>query len=82
MTLVHRVTTLEPAGGSSEAAEDELAKLVDERPIAVRAQHVDEGLRRDDLRNRRCERRRSCLVAYAFDLVQDLVQPITGGAAS
>ena len=55
---------------------DEIAELVDHRRVAVRRQHVQERLRRDDLPDRRGERRRPHLVAHLRDLVEHLVQAV------
>ena len=62
-------------GRVAEAAADEVAQLVDDRPVAVRAEHVDERLRGDDVPHRRGERRRAGLDADAVDLVEHLVEP-------
>src|SRR5581483_6955753 len=49
----------------TEAAADEAAELVDERAVPVRAEHVHDRLRRDDLADRGSERRRSGVDANA-----------------
>ena len=51
-------------------------ELVDDRRVAVRAEHVQERLRGDDLADRRGERRRADLGADAVDLVEHLVEPV------
>ena len=58
---------------------DELAELVDDRAVAPRLEHVEECLRREDLADRRCERRPARLGADASDLLEHLEQPIGGG---
>ena len=67
-------------GRVAEAAADQVAQLVDDRPVAVRAEHVDERLRGDDVAHRRGERRRAGLDADAVDLVEHLVEPAAGVA--
>ncbi len=66
----------------AEAALHEVAQLVDDRPVPVRAEHVDERLRRDDLADRRGERRRPRLLAHALDLVEHLVEASAGTAGA
>ena len=53
-----------------------MAELVDDLPVPVRAEDVHERLRRDDLAERRGERRRARLDANALDLVEHLVEPV------
>ena len=67
-------------GRRPEAAADEIAQLVDDRAVAVRPEHVDERLRRDDVAHGRRERRRARLDADALDLVEHLVEPAAGVA--
>ena len=66
-------------GGRAVAALDELAKLIDHRSVATRLEHVQERLRREDLPDRRRERRPTGLGADATDLLEHLQQPIRGG---
>ena len=61
-----------------EAPEHEIAELVDRRRVAIRAEHVEQRLRRDDLPDRRGERRRADLAAHAVDLDEHLVEPVAG----
>ena len=68
-------------GRAAEPAVDELAQLVDDRPVAVCAQHVHERLRGDDLADRRRERRRADLAPDPLELVENLLQPVAGGRA-
>ena len=65
-------------GRLTEAPADEIAQLVDERAVAVRAEHVDDRLRRDGLPDRSGEGRRSGLDAHALHLLEDLVEAIGG----
>ena len=65
-----------------EAAEHELAHLVDDRRVAVRGKHVDERLRADDLTHRSGERRRADLGADTLDLVEHFVEPVGVAAAA
>src|SRR5579862_78555 len=57
-----------------EAPANEVAKLVDDRRVAIGAEDVDERLRGDDLSDRCGERRRSRLLAHAVDLVEHFVE--------
>ena len=61
------------------AALDELAELVDHGAVAARLEHVQERLRREDLPDRRGERRPAGLGAHAADLLEHLEQAIGRG---
>ena len=69
-------------GRVAEPAEDQVAELVDDRGVPVRAEDVDERLGGDDLAERRGERRRTGLDANALDLVEHLVEPVAVAAAA
>ena len=73
---------IDRAWRAPEPAEHEVAKLVDRGRVAVGAEHVEQGLRRDDLADRRRERRRTDLATNAIDFDEHLVQPIAGGLAA
>ena len=66
------------AGGRAVAALDERAELVDDRAVAPRREHVEERLRREDLADRRRERRRAGLAADRLQLLEHLEQPVAG----
>ena len=61
------------------AALDELAELVDDGAVAPRLEHVEQRLRREDLADRRGERRPARLRADATDLLEHLEQAIGRG---
>jgi hypothetical protein len=63
---------------AAEPSLDELAQLIHHRRVPVGGQDVDQRLRRDDLPDRRRERRRPDLVAHPDHLVEDLVEPVAG----
>ena len=69
-------------GRAAEPARHEVAQLVDHRRVPVRGQDVEEGLRGDDLPDRRGERRRTDLFAHPADLVDHLVQAVARGLRS
>ena len=60
----------------------ERAKLVDHAPVAARLEHVQERLARQDLADRRSERRPTRLGADAADLVEHLLEPVLGGVGA
>ena len=67
------------AGRAAEAALDERAELVDDRPVAAGREHVDQRLRGEDLADRRGERRPARLAPDLLQLVERLEQAIVGG---
>ena len=74
-TLDRRVDRL---GRLAVAALDELAELVDDGAVAPRLEHVQQRLRREDLADRRGERRPARLGADATDLLEHLEQAVGG----
>ncbi len=65
-------------GRDAVAALYELAELVDHGPVPPRFEHVQERLRREDLTDRRGQRRPTRLGPDAADLLQHLEQAVRG----
>ena len=56
----------------------EPAELVDDRSVPPRREDVEQRLRREDLPDRRRERRRTGLLAHQLQLLEHLEQPVAG----